>query len=555
MRGKLLRTLEPATTRLRKSVKRTFSVLIGRNMSSPVASSTTWLLHAVLGRRTTTRLLQSVQGEAGELRARARLQAYLARTTTPQNRDVWRRRHQDTRSRLGLLRDGYPLPPASRPPARSSGSPHTLMYLHNSLPFFSGGYATRSHGVLSAVRNAGYHPSAVTRLGFPWDLPQRDDPPPSDLSHPEEIDGISYHRLWTDGKDRYALPLKQYLDASADALEAFLSTRPCGLIHAASFASTCGLPAAMVARRLGLPFVYEVRGLAYLTHMSRNPRWAGSDEDHLDRRLEAEAAGAADAVFAITEAVKDELVGMGVDRRKIHVLPNCVNADRFVPSGRDAELERDLGLQDTVVIGYIGGFVDYEGLDERIRAFAQLRGRTSTRVKLLMVGDGPLAETLRRMTHALHIEDDVLFTGRVPHEEVARYYSLVDVAPFPRVALPVCEAVSPIKPFEAMAMEKTVVVSSVRALTEIVRDDETGLVFDKGSVDSLASVLQRAVADRALRRHLGTAAREWTLEHRTWQAASLTVREVYDRLLGDRPEVAVKPGSATQAAGAEAVSR
>ena len=119
------------------------------------------------------------------------------------------------------------------------------------------------------------------------------------------------------------------------------------------------------------------------------------------------------------------------------------------------------------MIGYIGSLVSYEGLDLLISSLPWFN-KARIKFKLLIVGDGAYMEKLQDLTNNLGLTDLVLFTGRVPHEEVERYYSIVDIAPFPRLP-PVTEMVSPLKLFEAMAMEKAVIASDVHALTEIVQ--------------------------------------------------------------------------------------
>jgi glycosyltransferase involved in cell wall biosynthesis len=128
--------------------------------------------------------------------------------------------------------------------------------------------------------------------------------------------------------------------------------------------------------------------------------------------------------------------------------------------------------------------------------------------------------------------DRVVFTGQVPHEQVERYYSLIDIVPLPRKPVKVCEVVSPLKPFEAMAMAKTLVVSSVAALAEIVADDVTGLVHRKGDVEHLAQVLETLLDDPERRRRLAEAGRQWVRRERDWRAIARIVDDAYARLLG-----------------------
>ena len=120
----------------------------------------------------------------------------------------------------------------------------------------------------------------------------------------------------------------------------------------------------------------------------------------------------------------------------------------------------------------------------------------------------------------------------MPHDEVEDYYSLVDIAPFPRKPWRVCELVSPLKPFEAMALEKVVVVSSTRALKEIVDHERTGLVFEKGNVESLRDVLDLLICQPEKRVNLGKTAREWIVRERSWDVAGKVCADCYNSIWG-----------------------
>ena len=180
------------------------------------------------------------------------------------------------------------------------------------------------------------------------------------------------------------------------------------------------------------------------------------------------------------------------------------------------------------MIGYAGGLVDYEGLDLLLESVALLR-RDDFHV--VVVGDGHYESTLHALAERLGVGDVVTFTGRVPHEQVPAYLSLFDVAPFPRLPLPVCEMISPIKPFESMATGKAVVVSSVAALTEIVQDRTTGLVFEKGSATDLARALGELLDAPELRFKLGESARTWVTNERDWSSIVDIVDSTYREVL------------------------
>uniref|UniRef100_UPI003B3AC066 glycosyltransferase family 4 protein n=1 Tax=Pseudactinotalea sp. TaxID=1926260 RepID=UPI003B3AC066 len=298
---------------------------------------------------------------------------------------------------------------------------------------------------------------------------------------------------------------------------------------AACFSATggAGPPA---AARLGIPFIYEMRGAEDLMRTAAHPPYADSDDCRFLIAAETETCRRADHVFVITDALREEMVARGVPREKMTVVPNGVHVEEFTPAPRDEELAAELGFTGKTVIGYLGGFPHYEGLRLLVRAVAELHARRDD-FKVLMVGDGQQDGSLRRDVVELGLSDVVTFTGRLPHHEIPRYLSVTDITPFPRLPLQVCELISPMKPYEAMAMAKAVVVSDVAALARIVHDGETGLVFAKGDVKDLAAKLDRLVGDPEFRGRLGVAAREWVVDKGAWSSVAQRVDRAYRSFL------------------------
>jgi glycosyltransferase involved in cell wall biosynthesis len=368
----------------------------------------------------------------------------------------------------------------------------------------------------------------VTRLGFPynwWRGFAEREVRPLDV-----VDGIPYYRIYDEGVRVYPqFPLQSYVERYAERLIDHAIEHQASLIHAASFYVN-GLAAARAARRLGLPYIYEMRGLEDLMRVSRDPSYTRSERHQFLVSVENAACRDADVVFVITDALGREMIDRGIAPERIVVLPNGVDVQRFRPRRRDGDLAARLGVKQKMVIGYAGGLVDYEGLDLLLEAAAVLK-KSRKDFHLLIVGDGPYEQALKDMAVRLRIEDVVTFTGRVPHSEIDNYISLFDITPFPRRPLPVCELISPIKPFEAMAMGKAVVASSVAALTEIVDDGRTGAVFEKGSTDDLARVLGVLLDEPTRREELGHAAREWVVAERDWSKIGTIVDATYRALL------------------------
>lgn len=407
--------------------------------------------------------------------------------------------------------------------------------LHNSLPYNSGGYATRTHGLLKCLNNSGYDVHGVSRPGFPSDHKKYISKDlPDVIPEKDTIDNVDYLRC--DQKTRKSsLTISEYVDAYSDQLIKLSDTHKPSIIHAASNHPN-GLAAVKAAKKLGIKSVYEVRGLWEITRLSRQDGWDNTEQYEFMAKMEAEACIHADRVLTITHALKDIMIERGVDKDKISVVPNCVNVSDFTPfKEKNATLMNELSIKDSdVVIGYIGSIVNYEGLDDLIKALHLLKSQNVNNFKMLIVGDGAYLSHIVDLVNTFKLQDRVIFTGRVPHEQVDDYYSLVDITPFPRKPFLVCEAVSPLKPFEAMASGKAVLVSSCAALTEIVSDGYNGVVFEKGNVDSFANKLRELIEDPALRQKLSRNGYEWVVKNRDWTYSAGIIDNVYQELLAEQ---------------------
>ncbi|MEE1620741.1 glycosyltransferase [Zafaria sp. J156] len=398
-----------------------------------------------------------------------------------------------------------------------------VMYCaHSTGRFNSNGYSTRTAGLVQALSETGSDVFVAARPGYPWDV-KTSEQPPGRTRFEQEIDGVRH--VFNPGPRWTRDPLDTYVLHAADAFvrEAMVN-RP-AVIHAASNHVTA-LPALLAARRLGLPFIYEVRGLWEVTEAAGHAReWLESDRFDLAVRLETLVATSADRVLAITEEVRDELVRRGVDPARIRIVPNAADTSRFVPVPPDRKLAKKLGLvPGQFVVGYAGSLVAYEGLEVLLVAHRQLLEAVPD-ARLVIVGDGPAGEALKKRATELGINEHVTFTGRVPAEMIPRYLSLFDVAPCPRVSNMVTEMVSPLKPLEAMAAGRCVVASDVAPLRHLLGPDGVrGVLVPAGSSRALADALKHLAGDARHRADLGRAARAWAVEERSWPAIARAVR-------------------------------
>ncbi|NET24733.1 glycosyltransferase [Okeania sp. SIO1I7] len=403
---------------------------------------------------------------------------------------------------------------------------NSVMYcLDSSIGFTTNGYATRSHGICCGVMNMGWHIAPVTRPGYPWDKsPVIVQSKQNDFRIETEKDGIRYTALNTQNLNSQIIDA--YMEISSDLFLREAIKQGVEIIHSASNYYTA-LPALIAARRLGLPFIYEVRGLWEVTQASKIEGWEQSDRYKLAVAMETLVATEADRVVAITEELKAELIRRGVKGEKISVIPNCVDVDIFCPISKDEALAKKIGLSLNIpTIGFAGSLVDYEGLDLLIEALALL-AEENIPFNLLIVGDGSCLPHLQTIAAQYQIQDRCYFVGRVPFEQVSSYISLMDIMPCPRKSMAVTEMVSPLKPLESMAMGKAILLSDVAPHITLVQENVTGMLFQKDNPVDLAEKLKLLLSAPELRKTLGKNARNWVVENRTWRKAGEMFASVY----------------------------
>lgn len=398
---------------------------------------------------------------------------------------------------------------AAGPPA-AGAAPHKILHvLDHSQPHRSG-YAIRSNSILQFQRLLGLEPVVLTS--------PKHGPTPSDR---EEIGGIVHHRT-----DRAAAGLdsrlgklpflreRRQISVMRRRIEEVARSERVDLIHAHS-PSLNGLPAIAAARRLGLPIVYEVRAFWEDAAVDHGTFAEGSFRYRLSRRIETSVFRRADAVTVICEGLRSEVVARGIAEEKITVIPNGVDLERFVPREPAPEVLDRHGLRGRVVLGFLGSFYRYEGLSLLLDAFARLRA-TTPETRLLLVGGGEDEANLKAKAAALGLDQDVIFTGSVPPDRVLDFYSVVDLLVYPRLSMRLTDWVTPLKPLEAMAMEKVVVGSDVGGLKELIHDGENGLLFPAGDAEALARTLRAAIAERERWPALGRQARQHVTATRRW---------------------------------------
>lgn len=423
------------------------------------------------------------------------------------------------------------VPPRSRGAAYLAEKGRVLYCAYSTPMFHSNGYSVRTEGVVSGLKAAGADVTVLARAGYPWDITTV-RPKPQRRRHVETLHGVEWVHL-PEGHSSNLAP-DVYINVAADAVVREATRQRPSLVHAASNYLNA-LPALMAARRLGLPFVYEVRGLWEVTEASVRPGWKATERYAHQASMEAFVAREADAVLAITQEIKDELVRRGVPDEKISLLPNAVNTDDFLPLPKDHGYAKASGIRtDVPVIGFAGSLVAYEGLLTLLQAANILRGR-KVDFQVVIAGSGGVYRDLKNYQVRNKLKSRVKFVGRRPSQEIPRLMSCVDIVACPRLSLPVTEMVSPLKPLEAFSASKPVVLSDVSPHRVLVgalphqTDGPRGLLSRAGDPKSLADALQRLIEDPELRATQGQSGRLWVVDERQWQNLGPGIRHVHDQ--------------------------
>jgi glycogen synthase len=398
-----------------------------------------------------------------------------------------------------------------------------LHVLDHSWPVMSG-YAIRSRNLISAQQAAGESMRVLT-----GPLHELDDPTATDI----ELDGVQYLRTPIKGRLSQSALRRRWLLLREHEVVRTLRNRVLELTKSQSVRiiyahspALCGLAALQAARKRDLPFVYEIRAF-WEDAANQNGGGATSVRSRLTHELESYVARNADAVAAIAKPMLEDLRARGIAENKLFHVPNGVDTGRFGPVKRDETLAQELKLVDRPVFGFFGSLYRYEGISWLIRAAAQLRSR-GHKFSILIIGRGEDRPAIEGAIQECGAASYVQSLEHVPHEEISRYYSVVDITVYPRRSLRLTELVTPLKPLEAMALGKPVLASSVGGIRELVEDERTGLLFEPENASDFCRQAERLILSPSLCEALGERGRDFVLKERDWSILAKRYRQIYD---------------------------
>jgi PEP-CTERM/exosortase A-associated glycosyltransferase len=396
-----------------------------------------------------------------------------------------------------------------------------LHILDHSIPLHSG-YTFRTRAILEQQRKMGWETAHITSTKHIAGSPDE-----------ETVDGLKFYRTRASSGFLQKLPLLNQYEVVltlSRRLESVIAIEKPDILHAHS-PSLNGMAALKAGKKHDIPVVYECRAFWEDAAVDHGTSKEGGARYQLTRFLETRVFQQADAVTTICDGLKKDIIARGVPAEKITVIPNAVDISRFTMDVKpDPEKMADLGLQGKTILGFIGSFYAYEGLVHLVRAMPNIL-KSAPDTRLLLVGGGPQEQEILEWVDRLNLHGVVKQTGRVPHDEVTDYYSLVDIFVYPRVNIRLTDLVTPLKPLEAMAQGKLVLASDVGGHRELIRDHDNGRLFCAGSIESLSDAVVDMMEHRDKWAKLKINGRKYVEEERNWPASVSNYRKVYSKLL------------------------
>ncbi|MCP4266171.1 MAG: glycosyltransferase, exosortase A system-associated [Candidatus Brocadiaceae bacterium] len=396
-----------------------------------------------------------------------------------------------------------------------------LHVLDHSIPIHSG-YTFRTREIIKEQMNLGWETSHVTSAKHK-----------SNNIDSENVDGLLFYRTAPGNGIFSKAPILNQLNiikTLRKRLDEIVKFDKPDIIHAHS-PSLNGLAAYRIAKKYDIPIVYECRAFWEDAAVDHGTTKAWSLRYRISRAMESIVFRNVDAVTTICEGLRSDIISRGIPEDKITVIPNAVNVDKFSENiTRSALPEKLPKAKDDFIIGFIGSFYSYEGLSLLIKSLPVIQDKIPS-IKLVFVGGGPQEMNLVDQASKSKCNKAIIFTGRIPHNEIQYYYQHIDVLVYPRLSMRLTDLVTPLKPLEAMAQRRLVVASDVGGHKELIKNGYNGMLFEAGNKEELAKTVINLFNNRGVWNDLLDNGREYVETERTWKSSVCRYKYLYQKLL------------------------
>jgi glycosyltransferase involved in cell wall biosynthesis len=282
------------------------------------------------------------------------------------------------------------------------------------------------------------------------------------------------------------------------------------------------------AQRQGIPCIIESNS----TTRERKQYW-GSPLAPLVHQVELDALQRAGAVTVISTPLKRYYEQHGIRAEKITVLPNGVNEARFSPEKITRNVRAEMGLQDRLVLGFVGNIHPYHGIELLLPLAREIK-EVREDIHFMIVGGGPGLGALKQALAQGGLDRRFTFTGPVPHTEVPNHIAAMDICLLPQSDWLNC----PMKLLEYGVMGKAIVAPDLEAIRDIFRHGENAYLVEPGNAAALASAIVEVVNNAALRMKLAANVQRHILTNHTWRSNAEKITAIYHQISGRAPESA-----------------
>jgi glycosyltransferase involved in cell wall biosynthesis len=275
----------------------------------------------------------------------------------------------------------------------------------------------------------------------------------------------------------------------------------------------------LVSKKNKIPLILEVN------EVSGIERQRGQVLKWLANKIEKYIFNEAYGIVTVSSYLKNHIVGIGVEKSKIKVVPNAVDIKDFDLSVSGSLVRQKYNFEGKTVLGFVGAFSVWDKLEFLIDTFEKMTALNKD-LRLILIGDGFNKQILERYVSGKGLNNYIIFTGRVGRQEIASHIAAIDICVIPHSN----PFGSPVVMFEYMSLEKAVVAPALLPVLDVITDGINGLVFPLNNRQELINCLDKLIKTPQLRKQLGQNARKSVLEKHTWPKNAQAIIDLKEAL-------------------------
>ncbi len=288
--------------------------------------------------------------------------------------------------------------------------------------------------------------------------------------------------------------------------------------------SNYGIAASYAAKKNSIPIILE----ANVPYYEYKKEWEKVYFPGLLKWTERKVFESVSHIVVVSTTLKKSVLKYGISENRITVMPNGVNAELFYPLGLKDKYKNKHQIHSEIVLGFIGAVRRWHKMDQLIKTLHEI-GLDQYNAKMLIIGECSFMDELKEYAKSLGEENNILFLGRLPHDKMPEYLEMIDIAISPFAV----KHSSPMKILEYMAMGKCVIAPDMENIRDIIKPDQTGLLFKPDDPIELKNKLLLSLNDPALRSNIAKAGCDDVVTHFSWMKNAKWVIELYKKVKPD----------------------